>query len=346
MSDSQNAFSSIARLSDSVTDLVVDGATSLPAPVRKNLFIAIDRLCTAAIDIPAAYLEGKAAERRAETQSRASILAANAEQISESIHVNPEYARLASEKYSRRIVQEQINLDKVCQIAASQIDNDYSNDQEVTDGPGATDRISDDWLDSFSKEACGKAAEDMQLLFGRILADEIRKPESCSIKTVKLMDQLDSKAARLFSKLCSMTTAFSVQSSQIDCRVISMSENPAQNGLSDWGLSYGDLNTLEEYGLIIFDFNSWIDYRHVIARDGKVLGVLDYCSRLLGLVPSKPEDWPLEKELRVSGVGLSNAGKELRQIVQVEEYAKYTQALESYFRDKGVVVTQVSSSKS
>jgi hypothetical protein len=46
---------------------LVDGATNLPLPIRKNLFKALDQLCTAIIDIPVAYLEGKAAERRAET---------------------------------------------------------------------------------------------------------------------------------------------------------------------------------------------------------------------------------------------------------------------------------------
>ena len=341
MSDGHHELSPIQRVTDSVAALVVDGATSLPSPVRKNLFMALDRLCTAAIDIPVAYLEGKAAERRAETQARVGILAANAEQIAGSIQVDSEYARLASEKYSRRIVREQINLDKVCRIAASQISSEYSNEQETTNDAGTSDQISDDWLDSFRKEACGKSTEEMQLLFGRILAGEIRKPDSFSIRTVKLMGQLDIKAAGLFRRLCSMSTALTVNSSQIDCRVISYNNNPAQTGLSVWGLSYGDLTILEEYGLIISDYNSWMDYRYVISRDGKVSALLDYCNRALALVPSNQDDWPHEKELRISGVGLSNAGKELRQIVQVEESTAYTQGLEKYFQDQGFVLSIV-----
>jgi hypothetical protein len=39
--------------------------------------------------------------------------------------VNPEYAQLASDKYARRIVQEQINLDKVSKIAAGQLTHEY-----------------------------------------------------------------------------------------------------------------------------------------------------------------------------------------------------------------------------
>ena len=340
MTSPDSALSPIEAMAGAVGGLV-DGATNLPPPIRKNLFKALDQLCTAAIDIPVAYLEGKAAERRAETQARVSILGENAHQIASSMKVNPEYAQLASDKYARRIVQEQINLDKVSKIAAGQLTHEYLTGEQPSDSAEDAASISDDWLDSFRKEACGKSTEEMQLLFGRILADEIKKPESFSIRTVKLMGQLDGKAARLFSRLCSMSTLFIAQSAVIDCRVISMNGNPAQHGLSEWGLSYGDLNILEEYGLIISDFNSSIDYRAVIARSGTVIGILDYCNGKFGLLPSKPEEWPPEKELRVTGVGLSNAGLELRKIVQPNEVQEYTQSLLSYFRNQGFELTPV-----
>jgi hypothetical protein len=136
---------------------LVDGATNLPPPIRKNLFKALDQLCTAAIDIPVAYLEGKAAERRAETQARVSILCENAHQIASSMKVNPEYAQLASDKYARRIVQEQINLDKVSKIAAGQLTHEYLTGEQPSDSAEDAASISDDWLDSFRKEACGKS---------------------------------------------------------------------------------------------------------------------------------------------------------------------------------------------
>jgi hypothetical protein len=341
MNAPESAVSSITAVAEAVGGLV-DGATNLPSPVRRNLFKALDQLCTAAIDIPVAYLEGKAAERRAETQARVNILGENARQIANTLQVNPQYAEIASDKYARRIVQEQINLDKVSQIAVSQLVSEHGDKEQALGASDNEASISDDWLDSFRKEACGKSTEEMQVLFGKILADEIKRPESFSIRTVKLMGQLDGKAARLFSRLCSMSTLLTAQSNALDCRVISMNAQPAQNGLREWGLSYGDLTILEEYGLIISDFNSWMDYRAVIARSGKVFGVLDYCNIRFGLVPRNPDEWPLEKELRVTGVGLSNAGKELRQIVQPDEVSEYTQALSSYFQDQGFELTAVS----
>ena len=63
------------------TDLV--GGVSLPAPIKRNLFKALSRLCSAAVEIPIAYLEGKADERRAETEARVSLVHATASQIFE-----------------------------------------------------------------------------------------------------------------------------------------------------------------------------------------------------------------------------------------------------------------------
>lgn len=341
MNDPNPAVLSLTAVADTIGGLV-DGAANLPIPVRKNLFKGLGQLCSAAIDIPVAYLEGKAAERRAETQARVSILATNARQIADSMQVDQQYAQIASDKYARRIIQEQINLDRVSKIAASHLVSDHADKEQALEASDDAGSISDDWLDSFRKEACGKSAEDMQVLFGKILAEEIKRPESFSIRTVKLMGQLDGNAARLFSRLYSMSTLLSVGPNILDCRVISMNTQPEQNGLREWGLSYGDLNILEEYGLIISDFNSWLDYRPVIARAGQVFGVLNYCNRDFGLVPASPQDWPLEKQQKISGVRLSNAGKELRQIVQPEEVPEYTQALRAYFNSQGFELEHVS----
>lgn len=121
MSDIEKATSAFTSITGAVSDLVSTDATSLPAPIRKNAFKAFDRLCTAVLDVPVAYLEGKAAERRAETQARIHLISANAEQIAKQMNVDPEYSRIASDKYGQRIIQEQINLDKVCNIAAQEV---------------------------------------------------------------------------------------------------------------------------------------------------------------------------------------------------------------------------------
>src|SRR5258705_13301622 len=92
--------------------------------------------------------------------------------------------------------------------------------------------ISEDWLNAFESEAAQLSSEQMQRLFGKILAGEIRRPTSYSIKTLKLMAQLDNQAATLFKRFCSLSISLrGPRTNQIiDARVVSMGR-PGQNSL-------------------------------------------------------------------------------------------------------------------
>jgi len=62
--------------------------------------------------------------------------------------------------------------------------------EELRNDPGAADapsEIEDDWLNLFARLAEDKSSEELQALFGKILAGEIRKPGSFSLRTLQLM---------------------------------------------------------------------------------------------------------------------------------------------------------------
>ena len=113
----------------------------------------------------------------------------------------------------------------------------------------------------------------MRLLFGRILAGEIRKPGTYSIKTVKTLGELDQSAATLFKKLCSLCIVFEIPGGEhvLDIRVPSMGGNAASNVLRSYGLSFDQLNILHEYGLIIPDYNSWYDYKLCVVNENPLV---------------------------------------------------------------------------
>lgn len=88
----------------------------------------------------------------------------------------------------------------------------------------------------------------MQLLFGKILAGEIRRPTSYSIKTIKLTAQSDNIAAALFKLLCSLSISLRVPNNSnaiIDALVVSMG-NAGPNSLQAYGLGFDALNILQE----------------------------------------------------------------------------------------------------
>lgn len=328
----------LANAYDAITDLVT--GSSIPAPIKKNAFKAFGQLCTAAIDIPVAYLEGIATEKRAETQARVKIISTGAEQIAKQMDVDPEFARVAVKKYGQKIVREQVNLDKVSEIAANQIHQDTIHAELKPDETTEIPPINEDWLNTFEKEASQKSTEEMQLLFGRILAGEIQRPSSFSIKTVKLLGELDIVAATLFRHLCSLCVSLKVGSTYFDARVPSLGGNAASNALQNYGLGFGQLNILHEYGLIIPDYNSYFDYQMCIANENNQVNfVFSHQNHDYGLLSSAER--PKDQALNLSGVALSKSGVELLRIVDIEPSGDYTTALIEYFATQNLQMLEV-----
>ena len=119
------------------------------------------------------------------------------------MQTDPEYARVAVQKFGQRVLREQVNLDMISQRAASEIqDADHPIGQSPPEE--ADDTIGDDWLNTFEAEARQKSTEEMQALFGKILAGEIRKPGTFSTRTVKILASLDRNVAAHFVRLSSM----------------------------------------------------------------------------------------------------------------------------------------------
>lgn len=297
--------------------------------VQRNALTALGQLCTAAIDVPRVHLEGMAAEKQAETDARVRLIERNSEELASDMAIPPEYAQQAVRKFGERIIQEQINLDQVGSNAAEQIGLDAEASERSPDEGGDVPPINPDWLNQFEQEARNVSTEEMQLIFGRILASEIQQPESFSIKAVKLVRELDSRTAALFRLFCSCCISLRAGQHLLDARVPSLGGNAASNSLQSHGITFEHLNVLQEHGLIIADYNSQMGYEMCIARNGTVPIGFTHQNRLWGLIPD--EDRPADQKLPISGVMLTRVGKELLPIVDVQPSPNYTQALAEFF---------------
>ena len=232
---------------DSVPEVIADlaGETALPgipAPVRRNFLKAIGQLSSAAIDIPVAFFEGIADERRAETAARIKLIDTSAEQIAQQMQTDPEYVRVAAQKFGHRVIREQVNLDLIGKRTAKEL-MDVSNTVDETETEGSGDSIDDDWLNAFETEARLKSTEEMQAYFAKVLAGEIKKPGTYSTRTLKILGSLDRNVASLFLRLCSMCI-----SQFQDMRVPSLGGNAGNNSLRKYGLDFDALNLLNEHG--------------------------------------------------------------------------------------------------
>ncbi len=344
-------------LPEAVAEGIID--STLPAPIRKNLFKALNRLSTATIEIPVAYLEGKADEIRAGTRARVKLIEKTSDQIAQQMKVDPVYARAAVEKLGQKVIREQVNLDQIVFKAAEDLKKNPSPKDERNLGSKKT--INDDFLTAFEKEASQKSTEEMQAHFGKVLAGEIRSPGSFSIRSLKILGQMDQSVAMLFAKFCSCCIVANIPrlelisrlikepishfqpevSKILDARVCSMGGSPGQNSLQKFHLSFDQLNTLQEYGLIIADYNSWFDYGMAVPLEGSGILLSFYHASFDWLL--LPMEGYQKGELRVPGVALTNTGKEIFPIVPITPMEEYTVELKKYFEGQKLKMTKVES---
>jgi Protein of unknown function (DUF2806) len=178
----------------------------------------------------------------------------------------------------------------------------------------------------------------MQLLFGRILAGEIARPNSFSIRTIKLIGQLDEHTAKLFRQLCSLAISLEISGRLFDARVPALGGNAAKNALEKFGLEFDQLNVLHEHGLIIADYNSYMDYGICCIHENNLSPVFKFQNQLWGLRPTAPRQ--VGQELRLHGVGLTRSGKELMPIVDIATDERFFTELQAFFLAQGLTMTR------
>ena len=321
-----------ASASDIVTDLAADAAFSgIPIPYRRNFFKAMGQLCSAAIDIPVAYLTGKADELRAETAARIKLTNVSTEQIAQQMQTDPEYARVAAQKFGQRVIREQVNLDLISQRAANELTNNGDSVDEL-ESEESGDTINDDWLNAFETEARLKNSEEMQAYFGKVLAGEIRKPGTYSTRTVRILGSLDQNVATLFLRLCSICI-----SQFQDMRVPSLGGSAGNNALEEYGLNFSALNLLNEHGLVISDYNSWREYKTTlpVQATGKHTVFLPFGFQGKHWILMPASSGKTGKNLRIHGVALTRSGMELSRIVEIEPLEEFSKALSRYLEKEG-----------
>ena len=218
--------------------------------------------------------------------------------------------------------------------------------QELGDRQAQDHEVDHDWTARFFNDVQDVSSEKLQLLWARILAGEVERPGSTSIKTLGVLRNLDKATAALFRTLCSICVSIKPDGNTfMEARVPSLGGNAASNALQKYGLSFGNLNLLNEHGLIISDYNSWRDIQPSIGLSPE-RGVSTLIRLPFGL---QGRYWLLAptgqldrgSEFRLSGVALTRTGQELSRIVDLEPAEEFIIDLMAYFAKNNLQMTEV-----
>ena len=170
-----------------------------------------------------------------------------------------DFADAVTQRIQFQEEKRQRNIEMVVRQAASELEGTDVEDHEPDH----------DWTARFFSDIQDVSTEEMQLIYAKILAGEVERPESTSIKTLSILKDLDRPTAVLFGTLCSASVFLSLGGEDIlDARVISLGRDANQNALREFGLSFDNLNVLNEHGLIIADYKSRYDIRMCISTFG------------------------------------------------------------------------------
>ena len=218
----------------------------------------------------------------------------------------------------------------------------YDNSENQEADTQAEQTISEDWFNIFEKEASQKSSEDMQHRFAKVLAGEIEKPGSHSMKAVKVLGDMDQSTAELFQKVCSMSVVFEdfFDKSVYDIRVPSLGGDPGQNDLQKYGLSFGQINMLIEYELIAPNYSTQYSYQTcILDKEKNVANSFRHQGRYWILKPS-PERSE-SNEFRLKGVQLSYVGFQLFHIVEQIPAQQYSKDLKEFFEKQNLQMAEV-----
>lgn len=297
----------------------------------------------------AAKGEAEAQRILAEGQATTMQIIANAQANARSMLVSPdsiiqgqlEFGEAITQRIQFQEEKRQSNIWQVLTKAALELEGKEVADHEPDH----------DWTARFFNDVQDVSSEEMQQLWGKILAGEVERPGSTSLRTLSILKNLDQPTANTFQRLCSACVLVKPDdASFFDARVPSLGGNPGNNVLEKYGFSYDVLNALNEYGLIISDYNSWYDHKMSIGipisapYPGQVMRLpFTFQGRYWVLLPTTQRE--TSAEFRLSGVALTRSGREMSRIVELEPMAEYKQDLMTFFESSGFQMIEVPSNQ-
>lgn len=191
--------------------------------------------------------------------------------------------------------------------------------------------VNEEWLERFMDSAGFVSLEEIQLIWGKILANEFEKPGSTPLNMIRILSEMTPAYAKAFRKLCSMKFLVVAISENDDITeaywTIAVPYNGNKQFMNELGISFQMINELETLGVI--KFNSIVGYITTGINGKKVLLYVD--GKTMEITKHENGSIP------IGNVMLTSAGEVLNKITTVEKVCGYDEAVKKYMISNGVV---------
>ncbi|MBU1188842.1 MAG: DUF2806 domain-containing protein [Gammaproteobacteria bacterium] len=209
-------------------------------------------------------------------------------------------------------IREEVNINKAIIHA----------EQALTEDPqDPPDRdIDDDWINRWKEYASKVSADDLQQLWGNLLAGEVKSPGSYSLRTLDFLRNISKNEAQLIEKAAQFNIAGCIAREEEEI-------------MAKEGITFSRLLSLQELGVIVGveaigmtrEFSSTIEesFQQALLSNGKVLLVTHA---------------DVEKKLELSSYGLSSVGEEILSLGSFQPNQEYLVSIANKFVNKGFTV--------
>ena len=189
-------------------------------------------------------------------------------------------------------LKKQQNIDAVVTNAYNILENETT----VSDEP-----VDEDWILRFFNSVADISSEEMQVLWAKILAGEVKRPKTFSMRTLDVLHNISKDEAALFEGICQYRTTLGVESSIYNDK----------DYLSNAGISVSDILRLDECGLFIS--NPFLVFEIAVPAAGKVL---THNSEIVIIVKSRDKN---EVNLKIEEFPFTLTGEEIVQLFEPPE---------------------------
>lgn len=228
--------------------------------------------------------------------------------LAEGKEVDAETLARIEERFVYKEIKRQNNIDSITKIAAEQL----SQETEVSEEP-----VDEDWTTRFFNITEDILDEEMQTLWGRILAGEIKQPKSFSLRTLELLKNLSKEEAEVFSKFSNL---------KIVSGVSHMIYNQDNGKFLDdeFGIKFTDRLLLNELGLISSENN--LEFSFNETKEVASINYIEYGSK--GIFLHRPKDTPKQS---IKVLVFTKSGMELSKLIEPEINMDYLKKICSGF---------------
>jgi uncharacterized repeat protein (TIGR03899 family) len=237
-----------------------------------------------------------------------------AKESQQQILITPSLEERTINRINFQEAKKQTNIENVTAFAAEQL----KKEETVTDEP-----LDEDWTTRFFKIAEEVSNEEMQALWGKILAGEIKQPKTYSLRTLDLIKNLSKNEANTFMKVAN----FAIKT--INANYLFKTDD--EELLSKkYNINYGDIALLIEIGLMQpGDFVS-----HQILKQPNDIQRVFTSGNIVIIVKVKADTPTIQMPVNV----FTNAGNELIKLINPNPPLDYLTSVAKSIKSENVDV--------